>query len=176
MTQLVSAEFEQFIARHFGADGRAWLERLPARVDHYRRAWQLDVEQFFPGGLMSCCLAVTTADRTAAVLKLSGRWTPAEPEAIALGHWAGGPAPALLAVDAAGDALLIERVVPGDVFAGVDSDADVVAVARLIRALHAPSLAAADADRLPRLRDRADEEIATAGAEAAARSAEEAAA
>ena len=81
---LYSLDFERFVARHFGAQGRAWLDRLPARVEHYVRVWQLELEQHLAGGLMSCCLAVRTLDGTSAVLKLDGPWTPAQPEIRAL--------------------------------------------------------------------------------------------
>ena len=46
----------------------------------------------------------------AAVLKLSGPGTPAEPEAVAHRHWNAGPAPFLIGADHDGDALLLDRL------------------------------------------------------------------
>jgi streptomycin 6-kinase len=172
--RLVSAEFEQFVVRHFGAEGRAWLDGLPERVERYRREWQLEIGRFLPGGLMSCCLAVRLPTGGPAVLKLSGAWTPAEPEAVALRHWSGGPAPFLMRADDDGNALLMERIVPGERFAGGTSDRDIESVARLIALLHAPAVSEADTRRLLKLADVVEREIATAGAEAKARSSSEA--
>jgi streptomycin 6-kinase len=172
---LVSPEFEHFIARHFGPEGRAWLDRLPERVERYRREWQLEIERFLPGGLMACCLAVRLSGGGPAVLKLSGRWTRAGPEAVALRHWDGGPAPSLIRADPDGDALLLEQIVPGDSFGGGASEEDIASIARLIASLHAPAISVGDADQLPELPHVVERQIATAGAEARARSSSEAA-
>src|SRR5438067_2358667 len=80
-------QLTRFIRRHFGPLGSAWLERLPELIERYRAEWELEVEGFLPGGLMSCWLAVRTKQRDAAVLKLCGPWTPARPEAVALRVW-----------------------------------------------------------------------------------------
>ena len=121
----------------FGARGRAWLDLLPERVEHHRREWQLVIEGFLPGGLMSCCLAVKAKNGRAAVLKLSGPWTPAGAEAVALRAWRGGPAPDLLRADEERGALLLERICPGDPFDGDASAGVVDRLALLLNALHA---------------------------------------
>ena len=172
--RLVSAEFEQFVARHFGAQGRAWLDGLPERVERYRRDWRLETECFLPGGLMACCLAVRLSSGGSAVLKLSGPWTPAELECVALRHWNGGPAPCLIRADPGGNALLLERIVPGAQFDGGTSREDVASVARLIGSLHVLAPSDGDVRRLPSLADVVERQIATVGAEARARSAAEA--
>jgi streptomycin 6-kinase len=149
--RLVSAEFEHFIARHFGARGRAWLDLLPERVERYRREWELEIERFLPGGLMACSVAVRLSGGGSAVLKLSGPWTPTEREAVALRRWNGGPAPALIRADDDGDALLLERILPGDRFEGTKSHEDIENIAVLIALLHAPAVSENDTRRLPRL-------------------------
>jgi streptomycin 6-kinase len=171
---LVSPEFEQFLASHFGPRGREWLDRLPERVEHYRREWRLEVERLLPGGLLSCCLAVRRRAGEPAVLKLSGDWTPASREALALRSWNGGPTPALLELDEDGDALLLERIVPGGRFADGATAEGVERIARLLAALHAAPLSDEVKHRLPSIADVVEEQIATAGAEAAARSLAEA--
>ena len=169
-----SHEFEQFIARHFGVEGRAWLDRLPERVEFYRRTWFLDIERFLPGGLLSCCLAVTTREGEA-VLKLCGPWTPSVSEGTALRAWNGGPSPKLLRIDPEGNALLLERVRPATPFLTPDSPDTLGQLAALIKTLHAPPLTPDLYDRLPPLGNVVDDLINTAGAEAAARSVAEAA-
>lgn len=171
---LVAPQLANFIARHYGPLGRAWLEGLPERIEHYRAEWELEVEGFLPAGFASCCLSVTTAQGEAAVLKLSGPWTPARPEALALKVWDGGPAPRLLDADESGDgALLLERIAPGQPLSSTDDDL-IGAVAQLMRSLHAGHVSEEIAQLLPPLADVVETLIATAGAEAAARSADEA--
>ena len=171
---LVAPQLAKFIARHFGSLGSAWLEALPERIERYRAEWGLEVEGFLVGGLMSCCLSVSTADGEAAVLKLSGPWTPARPEALALRVWDGGPAPRLLHADETGDgALLLERIAPGQPLGSTDDD-QIEGVTKLLGSLH-PGVVSEEATRvLSPLANVVESLIATAEAEAAARSAHEA--
>lgn len=172
--EYVSADFEQFVARHFGARGRAWLDQLPRQVERHTREWGLEVEGFLPGGLMSCCLVVTTTEGEAAVLKLGGPWTPASSEGAALAAWDGGPAPKLLRIDAKGNALLLERIRPATPFITPHGRGGLDRLAELLSALHAPALSAEMERRLPPLENVVYRLIDTAGAEAAARSAADA--
>ena len=168
---LYSRDFERFVARHFGARGRGWLDELPARVDHYARLWAFEVEHHLSGGLMSCCLAVRGLDGTSAVLKLAGPWTPARPEIRALAFWAGIAAPTLLRHDEVGGALLLERIEPGTAFNGGAAPADAARVAELLRALHTPRPIPGRLMReLPPLAAVVETLIRTAGEEAEARS------
>jgi streptomycin 6-kinase len=167
---LYSEDFERFVARHFGARGRAWLDRLPARVEQYARDWQFEVEHHLVGGLLSCCLAVRLSDGTAAVLKLDGPWTPAEPEIRALGLWNGEAAPTLLRSDAVGGALLLERIEPGSMFEGGGTPTDATRVANLLRTLHAARPTSELATVFPSLAEIVEKLITTAGEEAEARS------
>jgi streptomycin 6-kinase len=168
--QLYSMDLEGFVARHFGAQGRVWLDQLPARVERYAREWRLQVEQHLVGGLLSCCLAVRISDGTPAVLKLDGPWTPGEPEIRALGFWDGKAAPALLRSDAVGGALLLERIEPGSMFEGGATPADATRVAKLLRTLHAARPTVALAAEFPSLAEVVEMLITTAGDEAEARS------
>lgn len=170
--RLVSAEFERFVARHFGSEGRAWLDQLPERVAHYEREWELAVDTFLPGGLLSCCLGVRTATGDEAVLKIRGPWTRADAEVLALTVWRGGPAAELFRADRDGDAVLLERIRPGHHF---DPSADGLSqFVELLDALHGTPVHPETAERLPRLVTVVESQIATAGEEAAARSGEEA--
>jgi streptomycin 6-kinase len=172
--RLVAPELERFVARHFGARGRDWLDRLPRRVEHYQGAWELEIEGLLPGGLMSCCLAVKTARGQAAVLKLSGPWTPASVEALALEAWDGGPAPKLLRADDAGAALLLERIYSAEPFGGGTTAGEMRRIAELLKALHAVPVSVELKGELPSLAAVVEKQISTAGDEAGARSAAEA--
>jgi streptomycin 6-kinase len=172
--EIVPSEFEHFIARHFGSPGREWLDRLPGIVDRYRLEWHLDVGRFLRGGLMSASMDVQTAEGGPAVLKINGPWTPPRRETLALTLWAGGPTPRLLRADEAGGALLLERIYPGEQFAGGTEEQDIERVGVLLAALHAPEAPVPATEELPSLAEVVEEQIATAGAEAAARSVHEA--
>jgi streptomycin 6-kinase len=171
--RLVSFELERFVARHFGARGRAWLDQLPERVEHHRREWQLVIEDLLPGGLESCCLAVRTKTGEAAVLKLTGPWTPVGQEVLALTAWRGRPAPQLLRTDEERGALLLERIRPGDRFDG-ELREWIDRLALLMNALHAVPVSAAIRRQLPSLASVAEAHVQTAGDESAARSTAEA--
>jgi len=101
-------------------------------------------------------------------------WTPARREILAFRLWSGRAAPDLLRADEAGGALLLERIEPGTTLAGGALGEEIVRVARLLRALHALPASAASCWQLPPLADVVEEQITTAGAEAAARSPAEA--
>src|SRR5207247_3359309 len=114
-----------------------------------------------------------TADGTRAVLKLDGPWTPARREILALRLWSGRAAPNLLRADEPGGALLLERIEPGTPLEGGAARKE-IGVAQLLGVLHASPGSAALFEKLPPLADVVGEQIATAGAEAAARSPAEA--
>jgi len=101
-------------------------------------------------------------------------WTPARREILAFRLWSGRAAPDLLRADEAGGALLLERIEPGTPLADGASGEEIVRVARLLRALHALAASAASCWQLPPLADVVEDQITTAGAEAAARSPAEA--
>ena len=170
----MAPELARFVARHYGPRGRAWLAGLPGRIERYRAEWELEVEGVLPTGFSSCCLSVTTAEGAAAVLKLSGPWTPARPEALALRVWDGGPAPRLLRADETGDgALLIERIIPGQPLSNAEDDL-IGGVTQLLSSLHARPASEEAARLRPPLAAVVGALITTAGAEAAARSSDEA--
>jgi len=169
---VLPGDLSRFVARHFGARGRAWLERVPALVDRAAAGWGLEIEGALGGGLLSCVLAAHTRDGEPVVLKIAGPWVAADREAAALEHWGGGPAPRLLGFDEDRSALLLERIWPG----GTALDEPCHRVARLITALHAVPPTRSQIASLPSLAEVVEERLAAAGAEAAARSAAESAA
>jgi streptomycin 6-kinase len=169
---LLPGDLSRFVARHFGARGRAWLERVPELVDGIAAGWGLEIEHALGGGLLSCVLAAHTRDGEPVVLKIAGPWGAAGHEAAALVHWDAGPAPRLLGFDGDRSALLLERIWPG----GTVPDESCDRVAQLITALHAVPPTSTQIASLPSLAEVIEERLAIAGAEAAARSAAESAA
>jgi streptomycin 6-kinase len=134
--ETVAESSRAFVARHFGADGRAWLDTLPSTLDAVAARWKLTLGPALPGGLLSAVHLATRADGTTAVLKLAGPWSPTRDEVVALRAWAGGPTPALLLADEAMGALLLERVEPGS----SGAEAPAADVARLLALLHVEAL------------------------------------
>lgn len=169
---MLPGDLSRFVARHFGARGRAWLERVLELVDSTAAGWGLEIEHALGGGLLSCVLAARTRDSEPVVLKIAGPWVAADREAAALEHWGAGPAPRLLGFDEDSSALLLQRIWPG----GTALDESCDRVAQLITALHAAPPTSSQIASLPSLVEVVEERLATAGAEAAARSAAESAA
>lgn len=99
--------------RDHGEAGRRWLAELPGVVERLCEAWCLQVAATFSGGYVALVLAVTCADGSEAVLKLSILDEETGGEASALRHWDGRGAVRLLRADAAHGALLLERLRPG---------------------------------------------------------------
>ena len=129
----VQQSFQAFVARQFGERGRAWLSALPARLDELALEWKLELGETLPGGVLSCAVAVRTAEGPA-VLKVTGPWSRTEDEVAALRAWNGIAAPRLL--QATDGALLLERIEPGSRAV----DAEPRAVAEVFRQLHVAPL------------------------------------
>jgi streptomycin 6-kinase len=167
---LVSEQMSRFVARHFGARGRTRLARLPGLIECCAAEWDLLIEDGLEGGLLSCVMSARSRDGQPVVLKIGGPWTPIDREAWGLGHWAGGPAPLLLAADQLLGAVLLERISPGSIAAEHPAEE----VAGLLHALHAVRPSAPEIALLPSLAEPVEERIATASEEAFARSPAEA--
>lgn len=123
----------------FGEMSEGWFERLPSLVDSLASRWALEVGGPIPRGSVSVVLRCRTRDGTDAILKVSPDRARIAFEAAALAEWVGGRAPAVLALDAAAGALLLEAVRPGtplDLAAVVPST---TSVAGLMSSLHRPA-------------------------------------
>ena len=150
--EVVEPGFRGFVTRLYGDEGRSWIARLPATLDELAERWRLELGPELPGGLLACVRAATLEDGTAAVLKVSA-WPRTHDEITALRTWAGRGSPMLLNADEELQALLLERIEPGD----HPEDAGAVAVGALLRELHVPP----DSD-LPQLAEIARKRIETA--------------
>ena len=99
----------------FGADGEAWLARLPAMVEAARSRWDLQVgPPFEPGGVTSWVAPAKTPAGTDVVLKIVVPHEEAAAEPQGLAAWDGKGAVRLLDHEPDSWTLLLERVGPGD--------------------------------------------------------------
>ena len=104
-----------------GAEGDAWLERLPGLVDDVAARWRVEIgEPFADGGAVSWVAPARTAGGHEAVVKLFlvGLENAQEPQALA--HYAGRGAVRML--EGEPGALLLERLSPGTALWEVDDD------------------------------------------------------
>jgi streptomycin 6-kinase len=95
------------------AEGRDWLERLPALVDACSAAWSLTLDEPFPYAFASLALPAVLEDGSKAVLKIQFPDRESEHEAAALELLGGDGAVRLFEFDTDRRALLLERAEPG---------------------------------------------------------------
>ena len=151
--ETIAETSQGFVARHFGAEGQAWIAHLPAALEDIAGRWQLEVVRPLRGGLMSAVYLVTRADGSSAVLKIGGPWSPTKHEATALRIWRDARTPELFSVDMERNALLLELIEPG----ANGADATAGDVAGVLRSLHTPAPAG-----LPSLRELVEKRLETA--------------
>jgi streptomycin 6-kinase len=110
---VVTPELAATVER-LGAEGEAWLARLPGIVEGCERRWGATVgPPFQPGGFVSYAAPATLEDGTEAVLKISYPEWETINEGAALRFYDGDGAARLLAEAPEQTALLLERLRPG---------------------------------------------------------------
>lgn len=95
------------------AEGRQWLESLPRMVTEAAEHWDLELEEPFPYAFTSLAIPARRRDGSDVVLKVSHVDRENEHEALALREWDGQGAIRLLDHLPSGNALLLERCIPG---------------------------------------------------------------
>lgn len=133
-----SAAFRRQILATFEDEGAAWLARLPDLVAEYARRWSLAVEPAFSNLSYNYVAPATSADGSPAVLKLGVPRAELSTEIDALSCFGDASCVRLLAADADGGALLIERAEPGQMLATLvadDDDQATIIAAEVMRAL-----------------------------------------
>jgi streptomycin 6-kinase len=119
---------------------KAWLAEARGMASSCAASWGLCIEEFLPGGSLSCVLACQRRDGSPAVLKLLAPWAHEAigSEALALSAWSGFGVVTLRAQTSDGRALLMDRVIPGTSFVPSGDDvADCDLVAETLRAVGA---------------------------------------
>ena len=150
MSQSIPQGFAKRIVDRHGAEGQAWLARLPKRLAGLAARWQLLLQPPFKLSY-NYVAPVIRADGTTAVLKI-GYPSPellAEMETLRL--YNGRFACQLLAADPSQYAMLLEQIQPGQpLWSLADDDAETEAAAQLMQQLWQP-IAAEDHPILPSL-------------------------
>jgi streptomycin 6-kinase len=122
-----------------GDAGRAWLERLPRRVEELCDAWQLTVDDAPPmAGTLNLVVLVTRQGRPYA-LRVCWPEHDLTAEVLALRDWAGRGAVGLVEVHPDGDALLLERLDHRRTLADVPLSAATPLVGHLLEVLAVPA-------------------------------------
>jgi streptomycin 6-kinase len=162
--RVVPTDLARTIAATWGAKGAAWLERFPAFVAAYEARWDISVGSPLQDLSYNYVAPATLADGREAILKLGVPNRELTAEIEALRCYDGRGAVRLLAGDAAGGALLLERLRPGTPLYDLHDEERATAIAagvmrRLWRPLppdHAFPTVADWAAGLDRLRARFD--------------------
>ena len=134
--EVVAESSRAFVARHFGAAGRAWLATLPRTIEAARAEWDLELGDELRGGLLAHVVEARTRVGRDVVFKVGAPWDRPRDEIACLRAWAGRPSQLLVHADPHRGALLLERIRPGTV--AIDARAE--EVAELVAELqsHAP--------------------------------------
>ncbi|MEU6312328.1 aminoglycoside phosphotransferase family protein [Streptomyces sp. NPDC047014] len=121
-----------------GAEGRAFIDGLPARAAAFLERWRLRRTGPVMHGMTALVLPVERADGSAAVLKLVAVDEESAGEPVALRAWGGGGSVLLLEHDAETGTLLLERLDAGRDLAGLarrDARAAVAVIGELLARL-----------------------------------------
>lgn len=123
---------EQFVQTQielYGDTGSAWLANLPALIAECERRWSLTIQPPFTGLSYNYVVPATTADGTAAVLKLGVPNPELTSEIEALRLYDGHGICRLLAGDAERGILVLERLQPGVMLSTLADDGQATAIA-----------------------------------------------
>ena len=120
-------------------EGREWLYLLPTLVNACADRWSLRLGRPYNRSQFSIVFPATTADQSAAVLKVQFPHSECKHEAEALRHWNGHGAVRLFESDSQLHALLIERCDPGDHLSALEPDAALEVIAELLPRLWIPA-------------------------------------
>jgi len=127
-TMTIPANFIRTIIELNGAEGEAWLKRLPDLIAECERRWGLTVQPPFALSYNYVAPAVR-ADGTEVVLKIGFPNPEIRREMAALRLYAGEGMVQLLDVDEAQCAFVLERLRPGETLAALPDDEQATAIA-----------------------------------------------
>ncbi|MEV7188273.1 aminoglycoside phosphotransferase family protein [Kitasatospora sp. NPDC093102] len=128
----LAATLEEFL----GAEGRAWVARLPVLAGELLDRWELRPDGPVAHGVVGLVLPVLRADGAPAVLKLQPVDEETVGEPLALRTWGGRGAVRLLDHEPATGSLLLERLDPGRSLLDLPDDlAALRVIAELLREL-----------------------------------------
>jgi streptomycin 6-kinase len=129
------------LGRRYGSGIDAWLDELPPVLVALAERWAVEYESLIQRGSMSVVIRCRDGAGRAAVLKVCPDRHRLATEARALGWWRTTHVPAVLAVDDAIGALLIEAIEPGTPLAESAAYPGTESVVSLVTALDGESSA-----------------------------------
>ena len=124
------------LGRRFGSAIDGWFDALPAVLSDLAERWDIEWGTLIQRGSVSVVIRCRTADGRPAVLKASPARERVAHEAAALAGWNTTHVPAVLAVDEAVGALLIEAIEPGTPLDESAAYPGVESLAALLTSLH----------------------------------------
>ena len=124
------------LGRRFGSAIDGWFDALPAVLSDLAERWDIEWGTLIQRGSVSVVIRCRTADGRPAVLKASPARQRVAHEAAALAGWKTTHVPAVLAVDEAVGALLIEAIEPGTPLDESAAYPGVESLAALLTSLH----------------------------------------
>jgi len=125
---LTSSHFQRTITELHGADGVAWLARLPVLIERCATRWSVVVEPPFGPLSYNYVAPAVRADGARVVLKAGVPNREIETEVAALSHYDGRGCVRLLESDTDAGVFLLERAVPGETLLTV-SDTEATEIA-----------------------------------------------
>jgi streptomycin 6-kinase len=135
----VTDQFERRIVDVHGELGGRWLARLPEIIRTVGQRWDIEVRQPFEPLSYNYVAPARRSDGTEVVAKLGVPGPELTHEARALEVFGGRGAVRLLAAELEVGALMLERVRPGTLLAGLEDDEQATsAAADVMRRLRAP--------------------------------------
>jgi streptomycin 6-kinase len=122
-----------------GPQWAQWVDALPGLVEMTMRQWAIRADGDATNGHCSMVFPVSTADGSAAVVKIGFPDEESEHEHLALRRWGGDGAVRLLSADPRHRVMLLERLDTTDL-SGIPETEACRVVADLYRSLHVPAL------------------------------------
>jgi streptomycin 6-kinase len=126
---VVPTDLARTVVATWGTEGCAWLARFPALVNEYEARWRISVGPPLRHLSYNYVAPATLTDGEEAILKLGVPNRELTAEIEALRRYDGRGAVRLLAGDAAGGALLLERLRPGTPLYDLHDEDRVTAIA-----------------------------------------------
>jgi streptomycin 6-kinase len=136
----IPERFVRTMIEMHGAAGQAWLDELPTRIADYERRWAIQVAPPFANLSYNYVAPAVRSDGAQLILKLGMPHPELSSEIAALRLWDGHGSARLMEADPERGALLIERLLPGNMLLDLTDDDEATRIAaQVMRALWRPA-------------------------------------
>ena len=141
----IPERFTRTMIEMHGAAGQVWLDELPARIADYERRWAIQVGLPFANLSYNYVAPAVRSDGAQLILKLGMPHPELSSEIAALRHWDGHGSARLIEAEPERGALLIERLLPGNMLLDLTDDDEATRIAaQVMGALWRPAPPAPD--------------------------------